>query len=53
LGRTGVDFNFDHLRRIKMEDIVIVSALRTAVGKFGGALAKTQRLNWGQPSSRR
>jgi acetyl-CoA C-acetyltransferase len=24
-----------------MEDIVIVSALRTAVGKFGGALAKT------------
>ena len=24
-----------------MEDIVIVSAARTAVGKFGGALAKT------------
>ncbi len=24
-----------------MEDIVIVSAVRTAVGKFGGALAKT------------
>ncbi len=24
-----------------MEDIVIVSAARTAVGKFGGSLAKT------------
>jgi acetyl-CoA C-acetyltransferase len=24
-----------------MEDIVIVSAVRTAVGKFGGSLAKT------------
>jgi acetyl-CoA C-acetyltransferase len=25
-----------------MEDIVIVSAARTAVGKFGGSLAKTR-----------
>jgi acetyl-CoA C-acetyltransferase len=30
-------FNWDE----KMEDIVIVSAARTAVGKFGGTLAKT------------
>jgi acetyl-CoA C-acetyltransferase len=29
------------LKRKKMEDIVIVSAARTAVGKFGGTLAKT------------
>jgi acetyl-CoA C-acetyltransferase len=29
------------IRRQKMQDIVIVSAARTAVGKFGGTLAKT------------
>jgi len=29
------------LQETKMEDIVIVSAARTAVGKFGGTLAKT------------
>ncbi len=30
-----------HTERTFMEDIVIVSAARTAVGKFGGSLAKT------------
>ena len=27
--------------RVEMDDVVIVSAGRTGVGKFGGALAKT------------
>jgi hypothetical protein len=30
-----------------MEDIVIVSAARTAVGKFGGSLAKTSATELG------
>ena len=30
-----------------MEDIVIVSAARTAVGKFGGTLAKTPAVELG------
>ena len=30
-----------------MEDIVIVSAARTAVGKFGGSLAKTPAVDLG------
>ncbi|MBC7916544.1 MAG: acetyl-CoA C-acetyltransferase, partial [Rhodoferax sp.] len=30
-----------------MEDIVIVAATRTAVGKFGGTLAKTQATELG------
>jgi acetyl-CoA C-acetyltransferase len=34
-------FISQQLRRKTMEDIVIVSAARTAVGKFGGSLAKT------------
>jgi acetyl-CoA C-acetyltransferase len=34
-------FFHPHPRRHCMEDIVIVSAARTAVGKFGGTLAKT------------
>jgi acetyl-CoA C-acetyltransferase len=29
-----------------MTDIVIVSAARTAVGKFGGSLAKIPRRSW-------
>jgi acetyl-CoA acetyltransferase len=29
-----------------MEDIVIVSAVRTAVGKFGGSLAKIRPPSW-------
>ena len=32
-------------------DIVIVAAARTAVGKFGGTLAKTPRPNSARPSS--
>jgi acetyl-CoA C-acetyltransferase len=31
---------FDSQRKLKMTDVVIVSAARTAVGKFGGSLAK-------------
>ena len=30
-----------------MEDVVIVAALRTAVGKFGGSLAKVRRADLG------
>lgn len=30
-----------------MEDIVIVSAVRTPVGKFGGSLAKTSAADLG------
>lgn len=29
-----------------MEDIVIVSAVRTPVAKFGGSLAKVSARNW-------
>jgi acetyl-CoA C-acetyltransferase len=36
-----------------MEDIVIVSAARTAVGKFGGSLAKTRPPSWARSSSRK
>lgn len=36
-----------------MEDIVIISAVRTAVGKFGGSLAKVPPPIWVPPSSRR
>ncbi len=32
-----------------MTDVVIVSAVRTAVGKFGGSLAKIPRLSWVRP----
>jgi hypothetical protein len=35
-----------HTERTFMEDIVIVSAARTAVGKFGGSLAKTPAPSW-------
>src|SRR3990167_2726231 len=33
--------------RVKMDDVVIVAALRTAVGKFGGTLAKISAADLG------
>ena len=36
-----------------MEDVVIVAAVRTAVGKFGGTLAKIPASDLGATSSRR
>jgi hypothetical protein len=41
--RLNAAFRSQPFRRTRMTDIVIVAAQRTAVGKFGGALAKTPR----------
>ncbi len=36
-----------------MKKIVIASACRTAIGKFGGTLANVPLLSWAPSSSRR